>query len=258
MAKESLEQRRRRVRKIIARLKKTHPDAKLVLKFSNPLELLVALMLSARTRDELVNAITPELFRRYRTAADWANERPEVLYRLLRPINFFRTKARAIQRACRVLVEKFGGEVPNRLEELLTLPGVGRKTANALLGNAFGQPAIAVDTHVARVSQRLGLTDHIDPEDIEADLVEIVPRKEQVKFCHLLQFHGRRVCVARVPDCPHCSINDLCFYPKKTKAETENLQPRKRQRTEASRRPTPQRSYSSAQDNEASSSDQQT
>jgi endonuclease-3 len=121
-------------------------------------------------------------------------------------------------------VEKFGGQVPNRPEDLLSLPGVGRKTANALLGNAFGQPAIAVDTHVARVSQRVGLTNHTDPEDIEADLVEIVPRKEQVKFCHLLQFHGRRICVARVPDCPRCPINDLCFYSKKTKVKTENLQ----------------------------------
>jgi endonuclease-3 len=232
---ESLGQKRKRVRKIIARLKKTYPDARIVLKFSNPLELLVALILSARTRDELVNAVTPELFRRYRTAADWANEKPEVLYELLRPINFFRTKARAIQRACRVLVEKFGGQVPNRLEDLLTLPGVGRKTANALLGNAFGQPAIAVDTHVARVSQRLGLTDHTDPEDIEADLVAIVPRKEQVKFCHLLQFHGRRVCVARIPDCPDCSINDLCFYPKKTKAKTKDLKLRERRSVKVSK-----------------------
>ena len=217
--RESLEQKRKRVRKIIAKLKRTHPDARLMLKFSTPLELLVALILSARTRDEVVNAITPELFRRYRTAAGWANEKPEVLYKRLRPINFFRTKARAIQRACRVLVEKFGGQVPDRLADLLTLPGVGRKTANALLGNAFGQPAIAVDTHVARVSQRLGLTDHTDPEDIETDLVEIVPRKEKVKFCHRLQFHGRRICLARVPDCPRCSINDLCFYPKKTKGK---------------------------------------
>jgi endonuclease III len=226
MPKESLEQRRKRVRKIIARLKKTHPDARIMLKFSNALELLIALILSARTRDEVVNAVTPELFRRYRTAADWANEKPEVLYKLLRPINFYRTKARAIQRACRILVEKFGGQVPDRLEDLLTLPCVGRKTANALLGNAFGRPTITVDTHVARVSQRLGLTRHTDPEEIEADLVEIVPRKEQVKFSHLLQFHGRRICLARNPDCPHCAINDLCFYPKKTKAKPEDLERR--------------------------------
>jgi endonuclease-3 len=132
-----------------------------------------------------------------------------------------------------VLVEKFGGQVPNRLEDLLTLPGVGRKTANALLGNAFGQPAIAVDTHVARVSQRLGLTSHTDPEKIEADLVQIVPRKAQVKFCHLLQFHGRRICKPGVPDCPHCSINDLCFYPKKTKLKKESLRARQRRRASA-------------------------
>jgi endonuclease-3 len=215
MRAESLEERRARVRNIIIRLKKRHPDARIALKFSNPLELLVALILSARTHDEVVNAVTPELFRRHRTAADWANEKVEVLYKVLRPINFYRTKARAIQKACRTLVEKFGGQVPDRLEHLLTLPGVGRKTANALLGNAFGQPTITVDTHVARVSQRLGLTHHTDPEEIEADLIEIVPPKEQVKFSHLLQFHGRRVCLARNPDCPNCSINDLCFYPEK-------------------------------------------
>src|SRR5437879_3078131 len=193
MARETLEQRRRRVRKIIARLKKVYPDARLALNFSNPLELLIALILSARTRDELVNAVTPELFKRYRTAADWANEKPEVLHKLLRRINFYRNKTRAIQKACRVLVEKFGGKVPDRLEDLLTLPGVGRKTANILLGNAFGQPAIGVDTHVARVSQRLGLTEHSDPDEIEGDLIQIVPKKERVKFCHLFQFHGRRV-----------------------------------------------------------------
>ncbi|HEY4257599.1 MAG TPA: endonuclease III [Candidatus Udaeobacter sp.] len=226
MPRESLEQRRRRVREIITRLKKTHPDAQIALKFSNPLELLIALILSARARDEVVNSITPELFRRYRTAADWANEKPEVLYKLLRPINFYRTKARAIQKACRMLVEKFGGQVPDRLEDLLTLPGVGRKTANALLGNAFGQPAITVDTHVARVSQRLGLTHHTNPEEIEADLIEIVPRNEQVKFSHLLQFHGRRICLARIPDCPHCSINDLCLYPKKSKSKRRDLKRR--------------------------------
>jgi len=217
MARESLEQRQRRVRKIITRLKKAYPDARLALNFSNPFELLIALILAARTRDELVKAVTPELFKRYRTAADWANEKPEVLHKLLSRINFYRNKTRAIQKACRVLVEKFGGKVPDRLEDLLTLPGVGRKTANILLGNAFGQPAIGVDTHVARVSQRLGLTEHSDPDEIEADLTQIVPKKERVKFCHLFQFHGRRVCVAREPHCPQCPINDLCPYPKKTK-----------------------------------------
>lgn len=220
MPKESLQQKRNRVRKIIARLKKAYPDARLELNFSNPLELLIALILAARTRDELVNAVTPDVFRRYRTAADWANEKSAVLHRLLRSINFYRNKTRAIQKATRALVEKFGGQVPNRLEDLLMLPGVGRKTANILLGNAFNQPAIGVDTHVARVSQRLGLTDHTDPDEIEADLTQIVPKKDQVKFVHLFQWHGRRICIPKVPDCPHCPVNDLCPYPKKTKAKT--------------------------------------
>ena len=215
--RESLEQKRARVKKIIATLKKTHPDAKLALDFSNPLELLIALILAAQARDDLVNAITVELFRKYRTAADWTNEKPETLHEQLRKINFYRNKTRSIQNSCRALVEKFAGQVPDKIDDLLTLPGVGRKTANILLGNAFGIPAIGVDTHVRRVSQRLGLTKMEEPDEIEADLVQIVPKKDWVKFCHLLQFHGRRVCVAKAPDCPHCSINKLCPCPKKTK-----------------------------------------
>src|SRR6267378_6914009 len=184
---ESLQQKRKRIRKIIKALKRAYPKVRLALNFSSPLELLIALILAARTHDELVNALTCKLFRKYRTAADWANERPEVLHKLLRSINFYRNKTRAIQAACRVLVEKYGGQVPDRLEDLLTLPGVGRKTANILLGNAFGQPTIGVDTHVARLSQRLGLTDHDDPEQIEADLLKIVGPKDRVGFCHLFQ-----------------------------------------------------------------------
>jgi len=218
MAKESDQQKRARVKKIIAALKKTHPDAKLALDFTSPLELLVALILAAQARDDLVNAVTAEMFGRYRTAADWAGEKPERLREQLRRINFYRNKTRSIQNACRMLVEKFGGRVPDTLEELLTLPGVGRKTANILLGNAFGQPAIGVDTHVMRLSQRLGLTTKAKPDDIEADLTPIVPQADSVKFCHLLQFHGRRVCSAKKPDCPHCSIRKLCPYPQETKA----------------------------------------
>jgi endonuclease-3 len=212
-----MEQKRGRVKKIIAMLKKTHPDAKLALDFSSPLELLIALILAAQARDDLVNAITAELFRKYRTVADWAKEKPDTLHEQLRKINFYRNKTRSIQNACRALVEKFGGQVPDNLENLLTLPGVGRKTANILLGNTFGTPAIGVNTHVWRVSQRLGLTRKDDPDEIESDLVQVVPKKDWVKFCHLLQFHGRRVCVAKTPDCRHCSINKLCPYPKKTK-----------------------------------------
>lgn len=214
MVKESQEAKAKRVKKIIATLKKTYPDAKLALNFSNPLELLIGLILAAQAHDDAVNSVTQELFRRHRTATDWAGEDEQVLHAQLRTSNFYRNKTRSIQKACRTLVDHFGGQVPSTLDELLTLPGVGRKTANVILGNAFEQPAIGVDTHVARVSNRLGLTRQTNPDKIEADLVTVVPRSEWVKFCHLLQFHGRRVCTARNPDCPDCAINKLCPWPK--------------------------------------------
>lgn len=219
MAKESHGAKQVRVRKIIALLKRTHPDAKLALDFSNPLELLVALILAAQARDDLVNLVTPELFRKYRSAAAYADQKESVLQEQVSRINFFRQKTRSIQRACAMLVKDFGSRVPENIDDLLKLPGVGRKTANAILANAFGQPAIVVDTHTWRLSQRLGLTTKDDPDKIEADLVTIVPRKEWTKFCHLLQFHGRRVCTARNPHCPNCSINKLCPWPEKTKAK---------------------------------------
>jgi endonuclease-3 len=217
MATESLDSKRNRVKKIIVLLKRTHPDAKLALDFSNPLELLVALILAAQARDDLVNTVTPGLFKKYRSAADYANENELVLQKQVSRINFFRNKTRSIQGACRMLIEKFDGNVPDNIDDLLTLPGVGRKTANAVLANVFGQPAIVVDTHTWRLSQRLGLTKKDDPDKIETDLIKVVPRKEWTKFCHLLQFHGRRVCTARNPSCPNCSINKLCPWPQKTK-----------------------------------------
>lgn len=206
MKSESLERKRNGVRKIISTLKKTHPDAKLALDFSTPLELLVALILAAQCRDVLVNQVTPPLFKKYRKAADWKRLQEKEISR----ISFFRQKTRSIRNAAALLVKDFGGEVPENIDDLLELPGVGRKTANAILANAFGQPAIVVDTHTWRLSQRLGLTTKDDPDKIEADLVQIVPRKDWTKFCHLLQFHGRRVCTARKPNCPGCSINRLC------------------------------------------------
>ena len=218
MAKESPSNKTARVTKIIATLKKTHPDAKLALNFSNPLELLIALILAAQARDDVVNVVTAEMFPKYRTATDWADETEEKLHEQVRRINFYRNKTRSIQKACRLLVEKFGGRVPDNLDDLLTLPGVGRKTANAVLANGFGQPGIVVDSHVWRLSQRLGLTTKDDPDKIEQDLTELVPKKEWIKFCHLLQFHGRRVCMARVPNCPNCSIKKLCPWPQKTKS----------------------------------------
>jgi endonuclease-3 len=208
-----------RVRKIIALLKRAHPDAKLALDFSDPLELLVALILAAQARDNLVNLVTTELFHKYRTAAAYADEKESVLQEQVSRINFYRQKTRSIQRACTILVKDFGSHVPDNIDDLLKLPGVGRKTANAILANAFGQPAIVVDTHTWRLSQRLGLTSQDAPDKIETDLVALVLRKEWTKFCHLLQFHGRRVCTARNPNCPNCSINKLCPWPGKTKVK---------------------------------------
>ena len=205
------------VKKIIARLEKVHPDAKLDLDFTNPLELLISLILAAQARDDLVNKITPELFKANRTAADYANTPLPKLESQIDRINFYRNKAKSIQNCCKQLVERFGGKVPDNFNDLVSLPGVGRKTANIVLGNAFGMQTIGVDTHVMRLSQRLGLTRNTDPDKIEADLVGIVPEKQRVRFCHLMQYHGRRVCVAKKPRCPQCTVKDLCPYPQKTK-----------------------------------------
>jgi len=207
-----------RVKKVIDRLEKTHPDAKLDLNFSNPLELLIALILAAQARDDLVNKITVELFKKYRTAEDYARTTQPQLEKDIGKINFYRNKARAIRNCCKEIVERFGGKVPDKLDDLISLPGVGRKTANIVLGNAFGRQTIGVDTHVMRVSQRLGLTRNTDPDKIEFDLMPIVPEKKRERFCHLLQYHGRRVCVARKPRCPDCTIRSLCPYPDKTTA----------------------------------------
>lgn len=206
-----------RIKKILARLEKVHPDAKLALDFTNPLELLIALILAAQARDDLVNKITVDLFQTYRNAADYANAPPALLIKQIGKINFYRNKAKSIHNCCKELVERFGGQVPDNLNDLVSLPGVGRKTANIVLGNAFGQQTIGVDTHVMRLSQRLGFTKKTDPDKIEADLTEIVPEKQRVRFCHLMQYHGRRVCVAKKPKCPQCTINGLCPFPEKTK-----------------------------------------
>ncbi|HEX9443264.1 MAG TPA: endonuclease III [Candidatus Binatia bacterium] len=208
---------RERVKQIIERLEKAHPDARLALDYTNPLELLVSLILAAQARDDLVVQLTPALFARYRTAKDYAEAPFEDLWPYVSRINFSRMKVWRIKNCCKELVDKFNGEVPDDLDALLTLPGVGRKTANIVLGNGFGRQAIGVDTHVMRLSQRLGLTENTDPDKIEFDLMRVVPEDKRVRFCHLLQFHGRRVCVAKKPKCPICVINDLCPYPDKTK-----------------------------------------
>jgi len=165
------------------------------------------------------------LFKRFRSARDYADVAQEELEQWVRPTGFYRQKSKAIRSCCRELVERFGGEVPRDLDALLSLPGVGRKTANILLGNAFGIPAIGVDTHVGRLAQRLGFTDQTDPDKIEADLVRAVPRSKQVRFCHLLQYHGRRVCAARKPDCPVCVLLHLCPFPDKTPPPAPKARP---------------------------------
>jgi endonuclease III len=215
--KSNIGREKTRVEKIIGRLEKVHADAKLDLDFTNPLELLIALILAAQARDDLVNKVTAELFKTNRTAADYASTPLPRLQRQIGKINFYRNKSKSIHNCCKQLVERFGGNVPDDLQDLVSLPGVGRKTANIVLGNAFGKQTIGVDTHVMRLSQRLGFTSQSDPDKIEADLIAIVPEKQRVRFCHLMQYHGRRVCVANKPRCPECTIRDLCPYPHKTK-----------------------------------------
>jgi endonuclease-3 len=200
-----------RVKEILPILKKTYPDARTALNFTNPLELLIATILSAQCTDVRVNMVTPELFRKYRSAADWANVDLKQIEQDIRTCGFYHNKAVSIQGATRKIAEDFGGKVPHTMEELTTLPGVGRKTANVVLGNAFGIPAIACDTHVLRLSRRLQLSEHADdPVKLEFDLADIVPKKDWTLFSHLLIFHGRRICVARKPNCPGCPIAEHC------------------------------------------------
>ncbi len=196
---------------MIPRLKAEYPDARTELDWTNPLELLVATILSAQTTDVRVNGVTKTLFEKYRTAADYAVAEPNELEEDIRPTGFYRNKARSLRGMAGALVEEHGGEVPRTMTELVALPGVGRKTANVVLGNAFGvDEGIVVDTHVRRVSNRLGLTENQDPEKIEQDLTRVVPREDWTIFSHLLIFHGRRRCKARKPDCPNCALNDIC------------------------------------------------
>ena len=192
-------------------MKAEYPDARTELDWSNPLELLVATILSAQTTDVQVNRVTESLFSKYRTAEDYADSTPDELEEDIRPTGFYRNKARSLRAMASALVEEHGGEVPRTMSELVALPGVGRKTANVVLGNAFGvNEGIVVDTHVRRVSGRLGLTESRDPVKIEQELMRLVPEGDWTIFSHLLILHGRRTCKARKPDCPNCILNDIC------------------------------------------------
>ncbi|HTY87597.1 MAG TPA: endonuclease III [Candidatus Acidoferrum sp.] len=211
MPRESTRTRIARLKKIIAALDRAHPEAHCELHHADPLELLVATILSAQCTDKRVNLVTQELFKKYRSAADYANAPPVELEQAIRTTGFFRNKAKNIQACCRKLVEQHAGKVPQTMEALTHLDGVGRKTANVVLGNAFGINAgVVVDTHVARLSQRLGLTRQKTPEKIEQDLMALVPQKQWTLFSHWLIWHGRRRCAARNPDCANCEIQKLC------------------------------------------------
>jgi endonuclease-3 len=213
---ESLDAKKARARKIVALLERAYPDAGIALHFTTPLELLVATILSAQCTDERVNGVTPALFRKYRSAGDYACLKPEALETAIRSTGFYRAKARAIVGMAQALTERHGGEVPRDREALVALPGVGLKTANVVLGNAFGEQAIAVDTHVFRVSQRLGLARSANPVEIHDQLVQALPRKAWTRTSHLFQAHGRRTCGARKPACPVCPVRAICPWPDKT------------------------------------------
>ena len=220
------EARRARAAEVAALLAEAYPDAHCALDHSNPLELLVATVLSAQCTDARVNSVTPALFATYRNAADYAGADPAALEDVIRPTGFFRSKTAALIGIGQALVERFDGVVPSRLEDLVTLPGVGRKTANVVLGNAFGVPGITVDTHVGRVSRRLGWTRAESPLDVEADLAVLFPPQEWTMLSHRLIFHGRRTCAARKPACGACPVAHLC--PSAGILSGERGQPRTR------------------------------
>jgi endonuclease-3 len=209
--KETLEEKRRRARAVLLRLARAYPDAKCSLDYSSPLELLVATVLSAQCTDARVNMVTPALFRKYRTAADYSRAPAGELENDIRQTGFFNSKAKSLRRAGAAIAAEHGGRVPETMEDLVRLPGVGRKTANVILGNAFGKDeGFVVDTHVGRVSRRLGFTREAEPVRIEDELNRLVPKGRRTLAAHQLIFHGRQICVARRPRCEICPVNPLC------------------------------------------------
>jgi endonuclease-3 len=196
--------------KVLDILEKEYPDARVTLDFKDPLQLLIATILAAQCTDERVNMVTKGLFKKYRRAADFAAADLRTLEEEIRSTGFYHNKAKSILACCQMIVDQFKGQVPRTLEELTSLSGVGRKTANIILGNAYGQQAIAVDTHVKRVTHRLGWAKPDDPDKIEWELMEVIPRERWTMACHQLVFHGRNVCMAKNPQCPTCPVNNLC------------------------------------------------
>ena len=218
MPRETTAVRQARAKKILDSLERAYPDAKIALDFKTPLQLLIATILSAQCTDERVNMVTPGLFKTYPTAQALARAKPAKLEKEIRSTGFFRAKTRSLLGMAQALVERHGGEVPRQRDALVELPGVGLKTANVVLGNAFGVDALAVDTHVFRVSQRLALAKSEDAVEIHDQLVQVLPRGRLTQGTHLLIIHGRRTCTARKPACPVCAVRALCPWPDKTRA----------------------------------------
>ncbi len=204
-----------RIKEILCRLEKAYPDAAIELNFKTPLELLVATILAAQCTDKRVNEVTKDLFRKYRTSKDYSSADLKVFEEEIRSTGFYKNKAKNIKACCGDIVERFGGEVPSKLDDLVSLSGVGRKTANVVLGNAFNQQTIAVDTHVLRVSRRLDFSTSKDPDVVEADLCKLFPKNKWTKLTHVLTIHGRRTCMAKKPLCPQCPVENLCYSEDK-------------------------------------------
>lgn len=204
--------KKKRVKEIIKVFNQTYNDAQCTLDYKDPLQLLISTQLAAQCTDARVNIVAKTLFKKYKSAQDFANADLKELEQDIKSTGFYHNKAKNIKETCRMIIDKYGGQVPDNMEDLLTLPGVGRKTANLVLGDVFGIPGIVVDTHAKRLSNRIGLTSNTDPKKIEFDLMEIVPKESWSKFCHQLVYHGRAVCMARKPECEKCGIIDYCDY----------------------------------------------
>ncbi len=210
MIAENSESKKSRALEIIKRLRKKFPAAQIELNYKTPIQLIVAVILSAQCTDKRVNLVTPALFKKFKTVKDFATAKTSILERFIHSTGFYKAKAKSIIGCAKGMRERFGGRLPNRMEDLVTLPGVGRKTANVILGNLYDTPGLVVDTHMIRISNRLGLTDKKDPHKIELELNEIVPKKDWTSFSHLIIWHGRRTCFARKPKCAECVVNTLC------------------------------------------------
>jgi endonuclease-3 len=213
--RETFADKKKRVRVIFRRLRKAYPDIRCAIHFTTPWELLVATVLSAQCTDKLVNQVTPALFKKYPGVQAFADADPEEVEKAVHSTGFYRNKTKNILGAAKAVLERFGGKVPACMDDLITIPGVGRKTANVILGNAFGIPGISVDTHMIRINRLLGLTQHADPVKIEFDLMKWVPQKDWTLYSHFIIHHGRVRCFARRPDCEHCEIRDVCPFGAK-------------------------------------------